>query len=315
MMREKIFFLAFFLAANSVQTLAQGIYRFNFEEPWSFSIQGGPSQYFGDLYALWQYQEGVQPDFYSGLSARYTFGTNLKARADFGFYQISGQDDLADPASGRVPRNLNFRSRNWEAAFIVEYYLKPVKVYNINREFFNPYIFFGMGASTNNPQTIYKNNWVDLRPLRTENELYKDVVMIVPVGLGLKYKANVYMDVFVEGNYRFTFSDYLDDVSVYNISGFYQELIDDYVSGLNPDRLRLSVRQDRFLLPNGEPDIELIRNTRGSARRGSGDPRLNEAGGRYDGYFSLNFGVEVYFTRGIWENWIFRKRRRGFKFW
>jgi hypothetical protein len=151
--------------------------------------------------------------------------------------------------------------------------------------------------------------------LRTENEPYKDVVMVFPMGLGLKYKANVYMDVFIEGNYRFTFSDYLDDVSVYNISGFYEELIDDYVSGLNPDRLRLSIRQDRFLLPNGEPNIELIRNTQGRARRGSGDPRQNEPGARYDGYFTLNFGAEVYFSRGIWDNWIFRNRGRGFRFW
>ena len=163
-MRKRIFFIAFFLTAISIQTFAQSIYRFRVEEPWSFSIQGGPSQYFGDLYALWQYKEGVQPDYNAGISARYIVGTNLKARGDIGYYQISGQDDHADPSSGRIPRNLNFRSRNWEAALLMEYYLKPVKVYNITREFFNPYLFFGIGASTNNPQTTYNGRWVDLRP-------------------------------------------------------------------------------------------------------------------------------------------------------
>jgi len=314
-MTKKIFFIAFFLTAISIQTFAQSFNRFKFEEAWSFSLQGGPSQYFGDLYALWEYKEGIQPDYNAGFSAKYTFGTNLKARGDIGFYQISGQDDRADPVSGRIPRNLNFRSRNWEAALIVEYYLKPVKVYNITREFFNPYVFFGIGATTNNPHTLYNGKWVNLGPLRTENEYYNDIVTVFPMGLGLKYKANVYMDLFIEGNYRFTFSDYLDDVSSYNISGFYEELIDDYLSGLDPDRLRLSIRQERFLLPNGEPNIELIRNTRGSARRGSGDPRLNEPDARYDGYFTLNFGAEIYFSKDIWDNWIFRNRGRGFRFW
>ncbi|MBD3627706.1 hypothetical protein [Cyclobacterium sp.] len=314
-MHKFFLFAVFFLLFLSTEILAQSMYRFRFEEPWSFSLQAGPSQYFGDLYALWQYSEGIQPDYNGAMSARYTFGTNLKARVDLTYYQISGQDVKADPRSGRIPRDLNFRSRNWEAAFLVEYYYKPVKVYNITREFINPYVFFGVGASTSNPRTLYREEWVDLRPLRTENELYANRVMVFPMGLGMKYKVNVYMDFFIEGNYRFTLSDYMDDISTFNISGYYEELIADYVSGENPDRLRLSVRQPRYLLPNGEPNVELIRNSRGAPRRGSGDPRLDEPEARYDGYFTLNFGAEIYFSQDIWDNWIFRYRGRGFRFW
>lgn len=314
-MHKFFLFAVFFLLFLSTEILAQSMYRFRFEEPWSFSLQAGPSQYFGDLYALWQYNEGIQPDYNAAMSARYTFGTNLKARVDLTYYQISGQDVKADPRSGRIPRDLNFRSRNWEAAFLVEYYYKPVKVYNITREFINPYVFFGVGASTNNPRTLYRDEWIDLRPLKTENELYANKVMVFPMGLGMKYKVNVYMDFFIEGNYRFTLSDYMDDISTFNISGYYEELIADYVSGENPDRLRLSVRQARYLLPNGEPNVELIRNRRGAPRRGSGDPRLNEPEARYDGYFTLNFGAEIYFSEDIWDNWIFRYRGRGFRFW
>ncbi|WP_163377978.1 hypothetical protein [Cyclobacterium sp. SYSU L10401] len=314
-MRRFFLVAVFFLLLFSTEIFAQSMYRFRFEEPWSFSLQAGPSQYFGDLYALWQYNEGIQPDYNVAMSGRYTFGTNLKARADITYYQISGQDVKADPRSGRIPRDLNFRARNWEGAFLVEYYYKPVKVYNITREFINPYLFFGVGASTNKPRTLYREEWVDLRPLRTENELYSDVVMVFPMGLGLKYKVNVYMDFFIEGNYRFTLSDYMDDISTFNISGYYEELIADYVSGENPDRLRYSVRQARYLLPNGEPNIEMIRNSRGAPRRGSGDPRLDEPEARYDGYFTLNFGAEIYFSEDIWDNWIFRYRGRGFRFW
>nr|MBI1231285.1 hypothetical protein [Cytophagales bacterium] len=303
----------FILTANLAH--AQAFNRFRFEEPWSVALHLGPTQYFGDLYSLWKYDEGVQPDYNIGLTGRYTFGTNLKARMDVTYYQISGEDSKADPISGRIPRELNFRARNWETALMAEYYLKPVKVYNITREFLNPYIFAGVGVSTNNPQTLYRDRWVNLRPMRTENEAYPGFVMVFPMGLGLKYKANVYMDFFVEGNYRFTLTDFLDDVSAFNVSGFHEELIADYVSGENPDRLRLSIRQRRYLLENGEPNITLIRSSRGAPRRGSGDPRENEPNARYDGYFTLNFGAEIYFSEDIWDNWILRYRGRGWRFW
>ena len=309
------FIISIFFSLTTLNVSGQAFNRFKFEELWSVALHLGPTQYFGDLYSLWKYNEGIQPDYNVGFSSRYTFGTNLKARADVVYYKISGQDDLADPRSGRIPRKVTFRARNWEAALLAEYYLKPVKVYNITREFFNPYIFAGIGISSNDPQTRYRDRWVDLRPLRTENEAYPGVVMVFPMGLGIKYKANVYMDLFIEGNYRFTLTDHLDDVSAFNISRFYEELIADYVSGENPDRLRLSVRQPRYLLENGEPNVELIRSSRGAPRRGSGDPRENEPNAKYDGYFSLNFGAEIYFSEDIWDNWIFRYRGRGWRFW
>ncbi|MFC4870068.1 hypothetical protein [Negadavirga shengliensis] len=314
-MNKFILFLAIFCAVGISGLEAQSIYRFRFEEPWSFSLQMGPTQYFGDLYSLWRYYEGVQPDYNAAFSARYTFGTRMKARTDVTYYQIAGRDEKADPRSHRFPRHLNFRARNWEAAFLLEYYYKPVKLYNITREFLNPYVFLGIGATTNNPYTNYRGEWIPLRPYKTEGEAYPGIVMVFPMGLGLKYKVNVYMDFFIEGNYRFTMTDYLDDISSFNMSGFYEELIEDYVSGNNPDRLRLSVRQPRYLLENGEPNVDLIRSSEGKPRRGSGDPRLNEPGAKYDGYFSLNFGVEIYFSQDIWDNWIFRNRGRGFRFW
>src|SRR5690606_6485518 len=166
----------------------------------------------------------------------------------------------------------NFRARNWEAALLLEYYLFPVKTYNINREFFNPYIFAGLGITTNNPYADYRDQWIPLRPLATEDNPYPATAVVFPMGLGLKYKANVWVDMFVEGNYRFTLTDYLDDISVFNIAEFYEVLIADYGingDGPNPDRLRLSVRQNRYLYENGEPNVELIRSSNGAPRRGS----------------------------------------------
>lgn len=315
---KKYFVIFTVLYGMAAELEAQSFNRFRFEEPWSLSLQMGPSQYFGDLYSFWKYKEGIQPDYNIAVSARYIIGTRLKARADISYYQISGSDRAADPVSGRTPRNLNFRARNWEAAALVEYYLKPVKVYNISREFINPYVFAGIGVSSNNPYADYRDQWVPLRPLMTENVRYPAAAVVFPMGVGVKYKINVWMDVFLEGNYRFTLTDYLDDVSVYDISDFYEELITDYGTygeGPNPDRLRLSVRQNRYLDENGEPRIDVIRSSKGAARRGSGDPSLPGSEGRYDGYMTFNLGVEIYLTEDIWDNFIFRRYRNGYRFW
>jgi len=285
------------------------------------ALHAGPTQYFGELYSLWKYNEGIQPDWNVGLTGRYTFGTNLKARLDVSYYQISGDDRLADPKSHRRPRNLNFRARNIEAAMLVEYYLKPVKLYNHSRHWLNPYIFLGLGLSTNDPHARYRGHWIALRPLETEGEAYPGIVMTFPMGIGLKYKLTPWVDLSLEANYRFTNTDYLDDISAYNVSDFYEDLVKDYngyyteVNGeqvfySNPMRLRMAIRNPNFQRGD-EPDADKIMANGGRIRRGSGLDVRN------DGFMTFNIGMEIYFAHDIWDNWIFRRspRRRSYRYW
>ncbi|WP_449495060.1 hypothetical protein [Belliella filtrata] len=308
-------FLAFgFLFLIGGHTSAQSLYRYRFEEPWSISFSGGATQYFGELYSLWKYHEGIQPDWNGNIAIRRTIGTRLRARADFSYYQISGGDLPSDRRANRIPRNLHFRARNVEAALIGEYHWKPVKLYNITRNFFNLYAFAGVGVSSNNPKAMLRNEWIDLRPLQLENNPYNKYVMVFPTGIGAKYKLNVYMDLTLEMNYRWTLTDYLDDISAYNVSEFYLDLVRDYGTfgeGPNPDRLRLAIRNPNFLTSDGEPDVERILQNGGRIRRGSG---LDE---RFDGYLSFNVGLEIYLSPDIWDNWIFRNRlyEKRFRFW
>ena len=285
--------LIFLFLLGSTQAFSQSLYKFRFEEQWSFSASAGPTQYFGELYSLWKYDEGIQPDWTINLSANYTFGTNLRARAQVSYYKISGSDVPSDPKANRIPRNLNFKAENWEAIGLIEYYLFPVKKYAISRALWNPYIFAGIGISTNNPETLLDGKWTDLRPLQLENNPYEKYILVFPMGIGLKYKLNVTMDLMIEGNYRFTLTDYLDDISAYNISEFYLDLVDDYTSGRRPERLRLAVRNNDFLDENGMPDIPKILKNGGRIRRGSG---LEE---RLDGYMSINVGVDIYFNKWL----------------
>ena len=307
-MKKSIFIIFFFFTANAY---TQSFYRYRFEEPWSISASAGLTQYFGELYSFWKYNEGVQPDWNINFAGHYTFGTNLRARAEITYYTMSGSDPPSDPRAFRTPRNLSFKAQNWEMLGLVEYYWYPVKVPNIHRPLWNPYIFAGLGMSTNNPQAKLDGRWVDLRPLQLENNPYERYIITFPMGLGLKYKLSVYMDLIIEGNYRFTLTDYMDDISAYNISEFYLDLVDDYVSGNNPDRLRLAVRNPNFLDDNGLPDVDKILANKGRIRRGSGLTN------RYDGYMTLNIGLEIYLSEDIWDNWIFRDRinEKRFRFW
>lgn len=294
-----LFFLLFIVAE---QAFTQSLYRYRFEEPWSISVSTGPTQYFGELYSLWKYNEGIQPGWNANIALRRTLGTRIRARAEFSYYQISGQDPPADPRSLRAPRNLHFRARNMEASMIGEFHWKPVKVYNITRSYFNLYGFAGVGVSSNDPQAELDGKWVDLRPLQIENNPYNKYIIVFPTGIGAKYKLSVYADLTLELNYRWTLTDYMDDISAFNVSEFYQDLVADYISGNNQDRLRLAIRNPDFLREDGQPDVLKILNNRGRVRRGSG---LTE---RFDGYMGLNLGIEIYLSPDIWDNWIFRNR-------
>ncbi|AWW31563.1 hypothetical protein DN752_16315 [Echinicola strongylocentroti] len=320
-MRYILFLL--FLAITAQGTHAQSFNRFKFEEPWSFGVGGGVTQYFGELYSLWKYHEGVQPDFNVSINARRTIGTNTRLRVEASYIQMSGKDYPSDPRAFRYPRDLHFRARNFEMAFMAEYHWKPVKLYNITRHFLNWYVFAGVGATTNTPKAQLDGEWYNLRPLALENNEYPAVAMVFPMGLGMKYKLNVYMDLFIEGNYRFTLTDYLDDISAYNIKDSYLSLLASYVDngeGPMPERLRLAVRNPKYLDDNGLPDTEKIRNAVYFDKNGEFQHEIRRGSGldhRYDGYFTFNVGVEIYFSQDIWENWLRRGRtkKRSWRFW
>ncbi len=294
--------------------VSQSFYRYRFEAPWSVSASIGPTQYFGELYSLWKYNEGVQPDWNATIAVRKVIGTRFKGRLEGTYYQISGQDPPADPRSNRQPRDLHFRARNWEVSTVGELYLKAVKIPNIHRDFINFYLFAGIGVSSNDPKTQLRGEWVALRPFQVENNPYDKFIVVFPTGIGMKYKANVWADLFLEINYRWTLTDYMDDISAFNVSEFYLDLIKDYGAfgeGPNPDRLRLAIRNPNFLTENGEPDVDRILKNNGRIRRGSG---LTE---RFDGYLAINVGVELFLSEDIWDNWIFRNRiyEKRYRFW
>lgn len=224
---------------------------------------------------------------------------------------MSDQDPPSDLRANRTPGNLHFRAQNWEVTVIIGYYLFPIKTPKINRSLWNAYLFLEVGMSTNTPKTQLDGNWVDLRPLQLENNRYERYILVIPTGIGFKYKLNVYMDLTLEGNYRWTFTEYMDDISAYNVSEFYLDLVDDYVFGNNPDRLRLAIGNPNFMDDNGLPDVNKILTNGDRIRKGSG---LIE---RFHGYLTINLELEIHMSKDIFDNWIFRNREneKQFRFW
>jgi hypothetical protein len=91
----------------------------------------------------------------------------------------------------------------------------------MKRKDIQAYFFGGIGAFWFDPKGKYTDGkWYSLRPLSTEGEgmpggprKYSPVSMCIPLGLGAKYGIDQKWGVGIEYGVRYTFTDYIDDVS------------------------------------------------------------------------------------------------------
>lgn len=165
------------------------------------------------------------------FNAIYKNAVALRLEAAFG--KVSADDkvldevDIADIAKARYNRNLSFRSTITEFSLVTE--LHPLFIF-INYESresdpprTSPYLLAGVGYYSFNPQTQTKaGKWVDLQPLSTEGqgfkeypdrEVYKLKQLNIPLGVGIKYELNSVLNLRGEYVYRVLQTDYLDDLS------------------------------------------------------------------------------------------------------
>jgi hypothetical protein len=128
-----------------------------------------------------------------------------------------------DATKGRYFRNLSFKSNITEIALTGEIHPLLLKDYYDNVfPHLSPYLLAGIATFSFNPQAYVGGQWVDLQPLRTEGQgfreyrdrsLYRLRSISFPVGLGLRYEISSLFFARVEVVHRFTSTDYLDDVS------------------------------------------------------------------------------------------------------
>lgn len=178
-------------------------------------IFAGLTNYGGDLSE--NYMELTETNPAIGVFGRYYFKDWLSLRASLIYGTISGSD-LNASTLGRRQRNLSFRSPIVELAVIPEFNIYSFKL--SGGQIITPYIMIGASAFYYNPKTLYEGDWIELQPLGTEGQglpgygaKYSLVSFAIPSGFGVKFAVSEKASVALEFNTRYTFTDYLDDVS------------------------------------------------------------------------------------------------------
>ncbi|HSY61049.1 MAG TPA: hypothetical protein VK796_04190 [Cytophaga sp.] len=205
------------------------------------------------------------------------FRKRLNLRADVRCFRLYSGDIHKD-------RNLNFRSTNWEFLVLGQFDIFPYEKLMRRRTKINPYVYAGFGLMTFDPWGELPNGkWHKLRPLETEHVKYGNVAFTYTAGMGFKYNYSYRWNFMLEGGYRFTTTDYIDDVSSTNYppsSSFHNSIAK--------------------LMSNKSVH---------HSTTGRGDPKYK------DGYWMFSFGVTYTFTqhhtrkssRGLLKNNLLRK--------
>lgn len=242
---------------------AQSFYAVRRERSLILVAGTGTSTYFGELANPGDYLD-AKPNLNAGL--QYFFGNHISARAEITWFSLKGSDaEAGDP--DRVPRNLSFSSNNYEISATGAFSFFPNGNRYYRRPKLNFYGFAGIGLMYYNPKAEYQGEMITLRPLQTENITYSSFGIVIPYGLGVRFKVNPNFNLSIEGGIRKTFTDYIDDVSTVH---------QDPSKFTDPLAAALSDRG---------PEI-------GWAKRGEGYVRGNPD--TMDGYMLLNAKIEYY---------------------
>ncbi len=158
-----------------------------------------------------------QTNFAIGAFYRYNFTRNLGAKISFNYARISGADSLSTEPT-RLGRNLSFRTEMFEFILTGEYTFfsyNDMARRSRSRVDFSSYAFGGAGVLLYYPYAQAGDKWYYLRPLATEGieNSYDEMTIVVPLGIGASFTFNRKVRLGVEFGYRFTMTDYLDDVS------------------------------------------------------------------------------------------------------
>src|SRR5687767_4547799 len=207
----------------------------------------GASNFLGDLGK----REPVGRTYYADLQAslfrpavsvffRNSFNGFFALKGNLTYGVWSGDDGRAhtekfmDDAWFRNYRNLHFKSNVFELSFTGEVnFMRYIP--GSGSKWISPYFLTGIAFTYFNPKAEYNGEWVALQPLGTEGQgmpqypdrhKYSLFQPAIPIGVGVKVNITRFLTAGLELGHRFTFTDYLDDVSLTYVSE--QEFIDFY---------------------------------------------------------------------------------------
>ncbi len=187
------------------------------QEHHEIGLSVGVANYYGDLQPKLFPSDGYMP--MAGITYKFFMTPHVGLRFGVSYATVTAADSLSDIPANRA-RNLSFASHIFEGHTALEINFLPFDVKHLK---ITPYVFGGIGVFYFNPyaqdpegQTVF------LRPLSTEGEglpLYPDrteysnVTVCFPFGGGLKFLVGNTLVITTELGFRYTNTDYLDDVS------------------------------------------------------------------------------------------------------
>lgn len=207
----------------------------------SAGISLNAMNYFGDIVPRPNFLStdirATRPNVSAFVSKR--FYPNFTGRFMLSYGRISGDDSkTASPTDPhdvfRYIRNTHFRSDIFEMTLVGQYDLiaetKINKVYYKRPKQIIPYVNMGIGMFYHNPKAkvpeAFGGDWIALQQLGTEGQgrsnpltgetygkLYSKVQVCMPIGFGFRKRISERFDIAFEMMWRFTLTDYLDDVS------------------------------------------------------------------------------------------------------
>lgn len=177
----------------------------------------GLDHYFGDLDANGSLR---RPKFAAGAYYIKSLNNYIGIRFS-GDYAFLAYSDIYSSNAVQKRRNLSFNTDIWEFSasgyFNFYRYIPGVEGYS-----FTPYVALGIGVFSYDPYAYLQGVKYYLRPLGTEGQgsplypnrkPYGSTAVCFPLTVGIKYALSSSTNVFAEAGYRFTTTDYIDDVS------------------------------------------------------------------------------------------------------
>jgi hypothetical protein len=207
---KKIALLLFAFIAGQ-QAMAQVIYK-NSE----YGFAAGGANYYGDLNQI----QGFNAASYSGgFFVKHNFNSYISLKLAATYANIAGNDKYNKNSFEKL-RNLNFQNNIYELAFLSEFNFFNYDPGDFDNRW-TPYVVLGIGGFRHDPFTIYNDKKYFLKPLGTEGQntaayasrKYNNYAANFISGMGFKFWMKGAMTMGFEAGYRFTTTDYLDDVS------------------------------------------------------------------------------------------------------
>lgn len=180
-------------------------------------ITVGLSNYYGDLQSKVFASNGYHP--MGGIMYKYFMSPHFGLRFGATYTKVAASDSNSNIPVNRA-RNLSFGSNLFEMHGALEINMLPIEVLRMKA---TPYVFGGLAAFYFNPYAEDPTGRkVLLRPLSTEGQglpmypdrkQYSQINLAFPFGGGFKFFIGKTIMLTTELGFRYTNTDYLDDVS------------------------------------------------------------------------------------------------------